>query len=79
MRRHQPSNTDIRDLEIFDMGHGSVEGQTCQNICEIHKTSYQTSHISGISRDKSLRLGFTEFMLEGVSKQQAERHISSYS
>ena len=52
MRGHQPSNTDIGDLEICDMGHGSVEGQTCQNICEIHKTS----EISGISGDKSLWL-----------------------
>ena len=62
MRGHQPLNTDIGDLEICDMGHGSVEGQTCQNICEIHKTS----EISGISGDKSLWLGFTEFMLECI-------------
>ena len=72
MRGHEPSNTDIGDLEICDKGHGSAEGQTCQNICEIkHQTSVEFWGIKVCGR--------IEFMLDGVSKQQAECHISSYS
>ena len=73
MRRHQPSNTDSGDLEICAKGHGSAEGQTCQNICEIHKTSE-------FGEFWEIKVcGCIDFMLEGVSKQQAECHISSYS
>ena len=65
MRGHKPSNSDIGDLEICDKGHGSAEGQTCQNISEIHKTSE-------FGEFWEIKVcGCIEFMLEDVSKQQA--------